>query len=309
MILKWKQISQTSTKRYWFMIMKNSPDTDVFLLLIYYYDLLPMATTFRTGRGASLRDINIRSCVEAIGVNRSKAILGFHTFTGCDQTSRFNKKSKSAWWKVFMEASDKILQALTSLGENESLPSLDTIELLENFVASLYGHSKCPEDVSTLCELRWYLFSKYQCDADMLPPYCWIVKIQDISLSLHHNSTSSITFGITTPANGCPMDANGCQLWMEFFGWMEFSLIPNESGNLIPIMTDDLPAPIALIELSSCSCKSQCSSNRCRCRKNGFSCTDMCKCIECHNVTELDEIDDAAVEIDEYEYSSDDSDD
>ena len=275
------------------MIMKNSPDTDVFLLLIYYYDLLPMATTFRTGRGASLRDINIRSCVEAIGVNRSKAILGFHTFTGCDQTSRFNKKSKSAWWKVFMEASDKILQALTSLGENESLPSLDTIELLENFVASLYGHSKCPEDVSTLCELRWYLFSKYQCDADMLPtPTAGSLKYKifrchyiTIVLRRSHLALQHL-----------PMAVN--------YGWM-----PKESGNLIPIMTDDLPTPIALIELSSCSCKSQCSSNRCRCRKNGFSCTDMCKCIECHNVTDLDEIDDAAVEIDEYEYSSDDSDD
>ena len=111
-----------------------SPDTDVFLLLIYYYNLLPMATSFRTGKDTMLRDIDIRSCVEAIGENRSKAILGFHTFTGCDQTGHFNRKSKSVWWKSFMEANDSIIQALASLGQNESLPALDTIEELENFV-------------------------------------------------------------------------------------------------------------------------------------------------------------------------------
>ena len=30
---------------------------------------------------------------------------------------------------------------------------------------------------------------------------------------------------------------------------------------------DDLPAPLALIELSVCACKSDCSTNRCKCRK------------------------------------------
>ena len=74
-----------------------SPDTDVFLLLLHYYESLPQITTFRTGRGNDKRDISIKNCVEAIGSDHAKAILGFHVFTGCDQTGRFNGKSKSSW--------------------------------------------------------------------------------------------------------------------------------------------------------------------------------------------------------------------
>ena len=35
-----------------------------------------------------------------------------------------------------------------------------------------------------------------------------------------------------------------------------------DNGNLVPIMTDDLPAPTGLIELSMCSCKIGFSSRR-----------------------------------------------
>ena len=46
---------------------------------------------------------------------------------------------------------------------------------------------------------------------------------------------------------------------------------------------NELPAPLALIELSLCSCKTNCYSNRCKCRKNRLICTDMCKCVGCEN--------------------------
>ena len=53
----------------------------------------------------------------AIGPNRAEALLGFHTLTGCDQTGKFNGKSKSFWWKNFMEADTQFLDALSMLGE------------------------------------------------------------------------------------------------------------------------------------------------------------------------------------------------
>jgi len=63
------------------------------------------------------------------------------------------------------------------------------------------------------------------------------------------------------------------------FGW------ELENGNLVPIMTDDLPAPIGLIELCLCSCKTTCQTDRCSCQKNKLVCTEMCKCTDsCENV-------------------------
>ena len=74
-----------------------SPDTDVFLLLVHYFPELSLATKFQTGKGDQNRTIDVGTCYEAIGPSRAAAILGFHTFSGCDQTGKFCGKSKSTW--------------------------------------------------------------------------------------------------------------------------------------------------------------------------------------------------------------------
>ena len=51
-----------------------SPDTDVFLFLVHFYQVLPHVTIFRTGRGDKEHDISIPKCREAIGFKRAQAI-------------------------------------------------------------------------------------------------------------------------------------------------------------------------------------------------------------------------------------------
>ena len=53
----------------------------------------------------------------------------------------------------------------------------------------------------------------------------------------------------------------------------------------MPILTDELPAPEAAIEMSLCKCKTGCSNMRCKCKKNSLVCTEMCQCTGCENVT------------------------
>ena len=84
-----------------------SPDTDVFLLLVHYYPSLPSGTKFKTGQGADISIIDTGNFYEASGRLRASSVLGFHTFTGCDQTGKFHGKSKSTWWKSFIESSCK----------------------------------------------------------------------------------------------------------------------------------------------------------------------------------------------------------
>ena len=74
-----------------------------------------MNTKFGTGRGATLRNIDIGSCFEALGPTHAEAIL--------------DGKSKSAWWKLFLEVDNNIIKALSSFGTSEMLPSLETLEL------------------------------------------------------------------------------------------------------------------------------------------------------------------------------------
>ena len=59
-----------------------SPDTDVLLLLIYYYTELCGSTISRTGSGNDQRDIKIREMNESIGPLFAKAILGFMSLQG-----------------------------------------------------------------------------------------------------------------------------------------------------------------------------------------------------------------------------------
>ena len=67
--------------------------------------------------------------------------------------------------------------------------------------------------------------------------------------------------------------------------------------------TDQLPEPKYGIEMSSCSFqKTHCVEGKCSCSVNGLTCTNLCKCDDCHNV----ETGFTAVEEPETERSDDD---
>ena len=52
-----------------------------------------------------------------------------------------------------------------------------------------------------------------------------------------------------------------------------------------PFMTDKLPAPQSVIELSMYSCKkTNCDSLRCNCKKKGLVCANICQCLNCSNI-------------------------
>lgn len=176
------------------------------------------------------------------------------------------------------------MQILAS-GKDANVPIPDVLETLEKWVVIAYGGNKCPSTIKTIPELRWYMFAKFQSDVSTLPPTVAALKYKIyrshyVALVLR-KSLSSIQ---NLPS---PLD----------FGW------ERSDDAYKPIMTDKLPAPVALIELSVCSCTTKCVNNRCKCRKNKLQCTDMCKCIDCDNDDTFEDSED------ENEFTSDDDDD
>ena len=79
--------------------------------------ILLKATIFRKGKGENRRDINKSKYFEALGPERCKALIAFHSITGCNETDGFNNKSKTACWKAFLGSSNVILQACSRLSE------------------------------------------------------------------------------------------------------------------------------------------------------------------------------------------------
>ena len=58
------------------------------------------------------------------------------------------------------------------LGRDEHLPKLDVLEALERWIVIAYGGNKRPDTINTIPQLRWYLFSKSQLEAEKLPQLC-----------------------------------------------------------------------------------------------------------------------------------------
>ena len=74
-------------------------------------------------------------------------------------------------------------------------------------------------------------------------------------------------------------------------------------------MTNQLPAPDAVIHLTKCGCmKTRCSSSKCHCRKLGLNCTELCTCSdigdECDNMDYMNEATESESE-DESDYDMD----
>ena len=179
-----------------------------------------------------------------------------------------------------MESSNKTLNALSLLGSSsESLPTLDVLEELELFVVQTHIGDKCPEHINTILEIRWYQFSKFQTETDKLPTTASALKYK----IFHSHCLAIMSKRPHLSLQNLPPP--------EDFGWEKID------GELVPIMTDCLPAPMSLIELSVvCSCKLNCKTNRWKCHKTNLNYTDMCKCTNCDNSGTL-ENDDSDTEI------------
>ena len=140
-------------------------DTDVLLILLNYFEQLPSTTIFKTTEHC----YNLRQIFERFTPRVCKALLGFHAFTGSDQTGKFHGFSKRSCWEIFTSSTNETLNAFINLGTNDFNPGIDYCSL-ESFVVALYRKQKVPAEVATLADLRWYYFSKHQSESHKMPP-------------------------------------------------------------------------------------------------------------------------------------------
>ena len=116
------------------------------------------------------RDIDVVEAYHALGDVNSAALLDFHSFTGCDQTGKFNGYSKLSCWKTLTKFKLTVLEVFKNIGEGtpDKTPTNIMSGLVE-FALDLYC-PKCSKDITDLSSMRWHLFSKYQLESEKLPP-------------------------------------------------------------------------------------------------------------------------------------------
>ena len=134
---------------------------------------------------------------------------------------------------------------------------------LVQFAIKLY-FKQVPNKDLTLAEIRWYLYGKYQ-DSDRLPPTAAALKYKILRTQLMCFIWK--WYHLRKPASP---DA-------ENYGWKM------KDHEHLPIMTDQLPVPDAVIEMNLCKYRTGCNIMLCKCDKNQLGCIEICLCANCKN--------------------------
>ncbi|XP_045475385.1 uncharacterized protein LOC123686399 isoform X2 [Harmonia axyridis] len=187
--------------------------------------------------------------------NLKPFLLFAHAFAGCDTTSAIFKKGKKSIISLLKKKPD--LQALISVfyESNRSIEELYAVS--EKIIFHLYGQSITDE--LTLGELRYRIFSLSAA----------AFKKEVILASL--------------PPTESALREHTKRVYYQIQQWLGNNLNPDDWGwrrtlfMMIPIMSNAEPAPKELIDKVSCSCKTNCLSARCGCKKSGLKCNKFCK--------------------------------
>jgi hypothetical protein len=127
----------------------------------------------------------------------------------------------------------------------------------------------CPKGVciTSIPDLRWHLFCKQLAESNRLPPTLGALEEHIKRVRLQSRVWCQATVMQQQP-----------------FDPLKFGYHKDAGGQILPITTKVLSAPQAIIELVRCNCKTSCSTQRCSCRLNNLTCTELCLCdTECEN--------------------------
>ena len=235
-------------------------DTDVFVLLVHVKasSRTAMKITMIAGTTLKPKNIDIDKVVSKIGVEKSKALLGLHCFTGGDYGGKFHGVTKSRWLARMLERpeNDSTIRCLSEFGSLSGNEQWEGI-VLEKFVVQVY----CPSfTFPSVNKLRYFLFRTKGTEGENLPP-------TQAALLPHIKRARVIAATALSYKDPYPTQPE-----LVGNGWVMIDDV------CVPHRTDLLPAPLAIMELVKCGCKTGCILNSCTCRKNNLVCTDICKC-------------------------------
>ena len=245
-------------------------DTDILIICLAFSTNIQCHLYMQCGTKVRQRLIDITKLTSAIGADVCASLIGLHCYTGCDTISSFSGQGKLGALKLVIN-NKKFRDALATLGKNWALSS-ELYDLLQEFTCRLY----CPK--STTCdikELRYELFrdKKGSIESSQLPP-CGDSLYQH---ALRANYQAGIWHRslVSCPDIPRPDDDHG---------W-----ILDAGDKLIVKWMSGSPAPDAVLNLLSCTCKRICKLPQCQCLENRLKCTEACTLQECTNMCNDDE--------------------
>ena len=187
------------------------------------------------------------------------AILLFHTFTGCDQTSAFKSIGKKKAWNAWEQLGDPLTETFIDLTNDPIGFDIDSpqMDIIQKFTVLMYD-TKC--DSEKVNDARRYLFTNKLKPLESIPPTLH---------SLYQHTKRSIN-----AANYCSQALLNKPVILSY---SDFGFVWNERLNYWMPHWSDLPDVSKCVLLRSCSCKVACKGN-CSCARKPMKCTSLCAC-------------------------------
>ena len=132
-------------------IIVRSPVTDVFILLLAFAENFDNTLLFDTGTGNNRQLLNISKLSHILPKNMCQALLGFHSFTGCDTTSSFSGKGKVRPLKI-LQKHEEMIHFFIELGQSGGLDE-SVYSGLEKFVCMMYGYTTSENVNKVRCDI------------------------------------------------------------------------------------------------------------------------------------------------------------
>ena len=147
-------------------ILLCSEDTIVFILGLAFQNSINASLYQKCGTKICTKVIDIRKIAEHIGTQVCKALIGLHSYTGCDTVSAFAGKGKISALKTMITSES--YELFSELGCEWEI-SKNLMKKLEAFTCSMYALN--PSTIS-INELRYYLFcaERGEIESHQLPP-------------------------------------------------------------------------------------------------------------------------------------------
>ncbi|KAJ8398451.1 hypothetical protein AAFF_G00427060 [Aldrovandia affinis] len=216
---------------------------DLLILLIYHANLKSHNLFFTPEPKKSTkkpRVWNIKAVNQQLGPSVCTHILFIHAIAGCDTTSRLYGIGKGAPLKKFTTSSEFREQA--TVFDTQSASTAEVVSAGENALLCLYN-GKPGEGLDSLRHKRFcekVATSTSHVQPQSLPPTSAAAKYHSLRVYYQVQQWKGTVD----------------ELLPQEWGWKE------SDGGLVPVQTDLPPAPLELLRVIRCTCKTDCSSLR-----------------------------------------------
>ncbi|KAJ8419194.1 hypothetical protein AAFF_G00006930 [Aldrovandia affinis] len=151
------------------VIMVKASDTDVVVIAVSVLQALQelglQQLWVAFGQGQHLRWVPVHDLCCTLA-EKSKGMLFFHAFTGCDVISAFRGKGKKSAWQTW-DVCDEASGVFSKLSQYPPVVDDEDLKTLEKFVVMMYDRSSTAEGVD---DARLDMFARKQRPYEAIPP-------------------------------------------------------------------------------------------------------------------------------------------